>query len=73
MIETDPANLHPKLRPLNRRVAEFLRASPPPEIESARITQALDIIETPGPRREELLLRDWFDDETRAGTAKRLT
>jgi hypothetical protein len=70
MIETDPANLQPKLRPLNRRVAEFIRANPPPEIESAGITQALDVVESPWPRREELLLREWFDDEIRAGAAK---
>lgn len=28
MIETDPANLQPKLRPLNRKAAEFIRANP---------------------------------------------
>jgi hypothetical protein len=70
MIETDPANLQPKLRPLNRKVAEFIRANPPAEIASARITQALDVVESPWPRREELMLREWFDDETRTGPAK---
>jgi hypothetical protein len=70
MVETDPANLQPKLRPLNRKVAEFIRANPPAEIESARITQALDVVESPWPRREELMLREWFDDELRTGTAK---
>ena len=70
MIETDPANLQPKLRPLNRKAAEFIRANPPADIESARITQALDVVESPWPRREELMLREWFEDETRAGTEK---
>jgi hypothetical protein len=70
MIETDPANLQPKLRPLNRKAAEFIRANPPAEIDSTRITQALDVVESPWPRRDELMLREWFDDETRAGSAK---
>jgi Helicase conserved C-terminal domain len=70
MVETDPANLQPKLRPINRKAAEFIRANPPPEIDSARITQALDVVESPWPRREELMLREWFDDETRTGAAK---
>jgi hypothetical protein len=70
MLETDPANLQPKLRPLNRKAAEFIRANPPADVDSSRITQALDVVESPWPRREELMLREWFDDETRGGTAK---
>lgn len=70
MVETDPANLQPKLRPLNRRVAEFIRASVPPDVASDKITLALDILESPWPRREELMLREWFDDEMRTGAAK---
>jgi hypothetical protein len=70
MIETDPANLQPKLRPLNRRAAEFIRANAPPEIDSTRITQSLDVLESPWPLREEMMLREWFEDEPRAGTAK---
>jgi hypothetical protein len=70
MIETDPANLQPKLRPLNRNVAEFIRATLPPEVDGSRITRALDILESPWPRREEIMLRGWFIDETRAGPEK---
>jgi hypothetical protein len=70
MIETDPANLQPKLHPLNRRAAEFIRANAPQEIDAARITQALDVLESPWPRREEIMLPEWYDDEARAGTAK---
>jgi hypothetical protein len=70
MIETDPANLQPKLRPLNRRAAEFIRANAPPEIDSVRITQALDVLESPWPRREEMMLREWYEDETRVGAPK---
>ena len=70
MIETDPANLQPKLRPLNRKAAEFIRANAPPEIDATRITQALDVLESPWPRREEMMLREWYEDETRTGAAK---
>jgi hypothetical protein len=70
ILETDPANLQPKVRPLNRRAAEFIRANQPPEIDAARINAALDVVESPWPRREENMLREWFEDETRAGAAK---
>jgi Helicase conserved C-terminal domain/PLD-like domain/SNF2-related domain len=70
MLETDPANLQPKVRPLNRRAADFIRANQPPEIEAARINAALDVVEAPWPRREEAMLREWFEDEARAGVAK---
>jgi hypothetical protein len=55
---------------LNRRVAEFIRANTPADMDAVRITQALDVLESPWPRREEIMLREWYDDETRAGTAK---
>ncbi|MBZ0148203.1 MAG: hypothetical protein K8F62_11780, partial [Pseudorhodoplanes sp.] len=70
MIETDPANLQPKLRPLNRKAAEFLRANAPPDIDATRITQALDVLESPWPRREEIMLREWFEDDARSGVSK---
>jgi hypothetical protein len=70
MLETDPANLQPKVRPLNRRVADFIRANQPPEIDAGRINQALDVVEAPWPRREEIMLREWFDGEAQAGLAK---
>ena len=70
MIETDPANLQPKLRPLNNRVAEFIRANVPPNVDAASITLALDVLESPWPRREELLLRAWFAEEERTGAEK---
>jgi hypothetical protein len=70
MLETDPANLQPKIRPLNRRVADFLRANPPPEIDASRISRALDIVEAPWPRREEMMLREWFEDEAQIGASK---
>ncbi len=70
MLETDPANLQPNVRPLNRRVADFIRANQPPEVDAACINTALDVVESPWPRREETMLREWFGDDTRAGTAR---
>ncbi len=37
MLGTDPANLQPKVRPLNRRVADFIRANQPPEIDASAL------------------------------------
>ena len=70
MRETDPANLQPKVRPLNLRVAEFIRANLPIDVSEDRITWALDVLESPWPRREEIMLRDWFDAEGEERTAK---
>jgi hypothetical protein len=56
-FETDPANLQPKIRKLNRDVASFLRANPPPDVPQDRLHRALDAVESPWPRREENLLR----------------
>ncbi len=55
--ETDPANLQPKIRKLNRDVAAFLRTNPPADVEQERLNRCLDAVESPWPRREENLLR----------------
>ena len=60
MIETDPANLQPKVRPLNLRVAEFMRAN--------GIEKTLYILESPWSRREEVTLRNWFESDQRTST-----
>lgn len=60
MRETDPANLQPAVRPLNRRVAAHIRAHPPPGMEGGAVERALDILESPWPRREEVMLRAWY-------------
>jgi hypothetical protein len=70
MVETDPANLQPRLRPLNLKVAEFIRGNAPSEVDANQIRLALDILESPWPRREEAMLREWFEDERRAGRDK---
>ena len=63
MRETDPANLQPKVRPLNRKVADFIRENTPPERDQSSIFKALDILESPWPLRDEGRLRSWFDEE----------
>ena len=63
MHETDPVNLQPKVRPLNLRVAEFIRNNPPAGMLDERTIPALDILESPWPRREEILLREWHATE----------
>ena len=65
--QTDPANLQPKIRPLNHRVAEFIRANSPLDVPADRITRALDVLESPWPRREEIMLRAWFESDGRGG------
>lgn len=60
---TDPANLQPRVPLLNRQVAAFIRANPPPAIDAAKFSRALDIVETPWPRREEAPLREAFRDQ----------
>ena len=70
MRETDPANLQPRLRPLNRRVAAFIRDNPPPDVSEDRVRCALEVLESPWPRREEMMLRQWFDASADANLPK---
>ena len=42
-FETDPVNLQPQVRPLNRRVAEFIRKNNPSNIPQEKIERALNI------------------------------
>lgn len=63
MRETDPANLQPRLRPLNRRVAALIRENPPHGVSDERVRLALEVLESPWPRREEMMLRQWFEGD----------
>lgn len=65
--ETDPANLQPRVRPLNLRVAEFIRENYPVGEPQEKVHRALDILESPWPRREEIMLRAWFDSHKERG------
>ncbi len=69
MRETDPVNLQPRVRRLNLRVAEFIRANPPIDMAEDRVNRALDILESPWPRREEIMLREWFETKEHEGAA----
>jgi hypothetical protein len=58
---SDPINLQPRIRPLNRRIAEFIRANPLHDADGTNVARALDILEAPWPRREEALLKPEFE------------
>ena len=47
MYETDPANLQPKIRKINREVADFIRSFKPSDMTEQAINEALDIVESP--------------------------
>lgn len=67
LYETDPVNLQPKVRPLNHRIAEFIRGNTVDKTTNERCRKALDILESPWPRREEMMLRKWFENEKLKG------
>lgn len=60
---TDPKNLQPKVRRLNREVADYLLENPPPEIAQPNLDRASDILLSPWPLREENKLRLVWKDE----------
>lgn len=70
MYEADPSNLQPKIRKINRDVADFIRSYKPSEISEHIINKALDIVESPWPRRDETLLREQFNDDSDKGKEK---
>lgn len=61
--ESDPMNLQPKVRPLNKAVAEKLRGVPNHNLDAQKVAETLDILESPWPRREENLLREWVKED----------
>lgn len=46
---TDPANLQPRVRPLNHRVAEFLRQCPPAEMPAQDVDNLIAKVPALGP------------------------
>ena len=62
-FETDPLNLQPQVRPLNRNIAEFIRTNIPKNIPQKEIEKALNILESPWSRRDEKELKIWFTEE----------
>jgi len=69
---SDPANLQPPVRLLNRQVAAFIRAHPPHDMDADKLAKALDVLEAPWPRREEALLREQFRDRSGPAIARSL-
>jgi hypothetical protein len=67
---SDPANLQPAVRLLNKQVAAFIRAHLPHDTDADAVSKALDILEAPWPRREESLLREQFRDRTGSSAAR---
>ncbi len=63
MHDTDPANLQPRIRPLNHKIVEFLRGEGSHGIAQDQLIRAIEILESPWPRREEMMLKRWFEDE----------
>ena len=70
MYETDPANLQPKIRKINREVANLIRSFKPSDMAEQAINEALDIVESPWPRRDETLLREQFNNDSDKGKEK---
>jgi hypothetical protein len=59
-FKTDPINLQPKVRKLNRDVIEFLETNPIGEISEERLQRAVKILESVWGRRDEAKLRVIF-------------
>lgn len=73
MYETDPANLQPRIRKINRDVADFIRSFKPLDLDEQIINKALDIVESPWPGRDEILLREQFKIENENNREKSKT
>jgi len=69
---TDPSNLQPKVRKLNREVENFLLEYPPSEVGQSELDQICDTVLSPWSRREENRLREVWVAEHSSNTAKSL-
>jgi hypothetical protein len=68
--ETEPANLLPKIRPLNRQVSQFLRTNQPSDVPQEKFSRVMDILKAPWPRREENMLRESYERESESAKTK---
>ena len=66
MYETDPINLQPKIHPLNITVANLIRKNIPYDVSQDKVDLALEILESPWPRRDEKKLKEWFQNEIKS-------
>ena len=69
---TDPKNLQPKVRKLNREVDTFLLDNPPADVDRARLDRVSEILMSPWPMREENKLREVWKEEHASTQAKAL-
>ena len=60
---TDPSNLQPKVRKLNREVDAFLLENPPSDVEQTRLDRVSEVLMSPWPMREENKLREVWKRE----------
>jgi len=60
---TDPSNLQPKVRKLNREVEAFLLDNPPADVDQSKLDRISEILISPWPMREENKLREVWKDE----------
>jgi hypothetical protein len=67
---TDPSNLQPKVRKLNRQVDAFLLDSPPADVDPARVDRVSETLMSPWPMREENKLRLVWKEEYSNNQAK---
>lgn len=70
MFKTDPINMHPKVNPINHQVAKFIRDNQQVDMHKETIEDALNIVESPWPRNEEVNLREWFVSDEYSGSEK---
>jgi hypothetical protein len=68
--ETDPARLQPRVRKLNREVAEFLRRHQPIGMDQPRVDRCIEAAESPWTRRDENLLRVAWNGEFKQAAEK---
>lgn len=69
---TDPSNLQPKVRKLNREVDTFLLDSSPTNVEQVRLDRVSETLMSPWPIREENKLREVWKEEHPSNQAKAL-
>ena len=60
---TDPSNLQPKVRKLNREVDAFLLDNPPTDVNPAKVDLISETLMSPWPMREENKLRIVWKEE----------
>ena len=70
VAKTDPANLQPKVRKLNRELADYLSDTLVDGIEEAKLERTIDTLLSPWPRRQEWKLREVWTAEHESERAK---